>query len=130
MYALSADQSDAFAYGDTAQNPPNVYDSIPVFITTNANSPYRVMVADSGQVYVSDWSDANGNVYEINPAMTEGRQILQDFGGSSTNIGDGRNHGSIAAAYVTGSRATNDLVVWTIDEDLNTGSSRHGHGHQ
>lgn len=42
LYALRADQTDAFGYGDTAQNPNTTSDGFPAFSTASSNSPYRI----------------------------------------------------------------------------------------
>lgn len=52
LYALRADQSDAFGYGDTAQNPNTTPDNFPAFSTTSSNSPYRITVAPTGDVFL------------------------------------------------------------------------------
>jgi hypothetical protein len=134
LYALRADGSDAFGYGDTAQNPQNVIDGFPTFLETNANSPYRVTVADDGNVFVVDWSDANGNAFQVNPMLTESRNLFAGYGGPTppldammnpttpdgTGLPETQNHGSVASIYAQGSLANNNLVVYTIDEDLNS----------
>jgi hypothetical protein len=72
MYAVHADQSDAFGYGNTAQDPGNKFDGV----SASANSPFRVFTAANGEVYVSDFSDANGNVWRMNSTMTTDDQTL------------------------------------------------------
>ena len=126
MYAIRADGSDAFAYGDTAQNP--LYLGIPTF-AASANSPYRVTVASDGQVYIADWSDGNSNLWVMDQALTAAGPVFDGFDGTSgttnpdgTLLPVGQNHGSIAAAYIEGSLAASNLVVYTLDEDMNSGS--------
>jgi hypothetical protein len=88
---------------------------------TSAESPTRVHVDGDGYVYVSDWSDANGSVYMFTADMANGTNIL---GGPIGAVGSvrpmaaGTLHGSISATAITGSRATNDLTLYTVDEDL------------
>jgi PEP-CTERM motif len=115
MYAMRADQTDAFAYGNTAQDPGNKFDGA----GASANSPFRVVVASNGEVYVSDFSDANGNIWRMNSAMTTDDQTLFGVGGP-TAIPAGQFHGSTTAAYVEGSSAGGNLVMYTLDEDLTT----------
>src|SRR4051794_26078483 len=118
MYALHADQSDAFGYGDTAQNP-NAQDGFPSFPAGNANSPYRIHVAPTGEVYVADFADANSNAFIVNNNMTASQIIFTGIAGTSP-LPAGQNHGSIISVAVTGSLTTNNLVVYTLDEDLTT----------
>jgi hypothetical protein len=139
MYAIRADQTDAFGYGDTGQNPNSAYDGFPLFISGSSNSPQHVMVANNGEVYVSDWADANSNADVLSADLTTGKNLFNGYvgtyvapgspdgtslfnnnGAASNSTGFAQNHGSIASVYVTGSSATGDLVVYTMDEDLNS----------
>jgi hypothetical protein len=115
MYAVRADQTDAFGYGDTAQDPGNKFDGL----GASANSPFRVFVANNGEVYISDFSDANSNVWRMNSTMTTDDQTLAVVAGPTT-LPAGATHGSVTAAYVEGSSAGSNLVMWTLDEDLTT----------
>jgi len=125
LYALHSDQSDAFGYGDTAQNPIVTGDVLPAFSTASSSSPYRLHVAKDGTVYEADWADVNSNAFSLNPNMTTAQNLFVGYDGTTgTATGDGtslpvgQNHGSPAAIYTEGSLATGDLVVYTIDEDL------------
>jgi hypothetical protein len=116
IYALNADQTDAYGFGDAASNPV-LPDGFPAFVTSSSNSPYRLFTADDGQLYVADWSDANGNLIQVSPDLGAAINVFQGFGGP-TVLPPGQNHGSVSASYVEGSLSTNDLVVYTVDEDL------------
>lgn len=116
IYAVNADGTDAFGYGDTAQNPP-LPDNAPAFIAST-NSPYRVFVGKGGTVYVSDFADANSNVMALNPTLTAGTPLLSGFNGGALQPGE--NHGSVSGFHVTGSLETGDLVLYSMDEDLTT----------
>lgn len=124
LYAVRADESDAFGYGDTAQNPP-LPDTFPAFSGASSNSPYRVFVANDGQVYVADWADVNANAFMVSPDLTSATNLLDGFNGTTgTATGDGtslpptQNHGSVAALYVEGSLSGGNMVLYTLDEDL------------
>ena len=78
---------------------------------------------------VADYSDINGTAFKIDPALTGARILLKGIGGpvpatppapDGTGIPPGQYHGSISATYIEGSLATNDLVLYAIDEDINT----------
>jgi hypothetical protein len=116
IYALRADQSDAFGNGDTAANPV-LSDGFPAFIDTSASSPWRVTVGPRGDVYVVDFSDANGGLFRLNPNLTAGDNVLAGIGGNTT-LPVGQNHGSLTATYVEGSLAGGNLTVYNLDEDL------------
>jgi hypothetical protein len=137
LYALRADMTDAFGFGDTAQNPNTTNDGFPAFSTNSSNSPYRLTVAANGEIYVSDYSDVNGNVFKMDSGLTTATYLLGGIGGpippgcpcgtggtptspDATGIPAGQNHGSISATYITGSTATGDLTMWAIDEDINS----------
>ncbi|MBX3432101.1 MAG: PEP-CTERM sorting domain-containing protein [Pirellulales bacterium] len=117
LFALRADGTDAFGYGDVAQNPPLTTDGFPAFSGASANSPFRVTVNAQGEVLVADFSDVNSNAFLINPALTQATNFFPDFTGP-TALPPGQNHGSSTAVYSTGSLAGGNLVVYTLDEDL------------
>jgi len=136
LYAVKADESDAFGNGDAPVNPINV-DTFSAFLSGQGNSGYRLTVAPDGNLFVADYSDANGQLFQVNPNISiaggvagvspTAKNIFAGFGGPATPIGGdgtalpaGQNHGSISSVYVTGSLATNDLVVYAVDEDLNS----------
>ena len=113
VYALLADQSDAFGYGDTAQNPGGIF-------VASASSPFRIFAAANGEVYAADFSDANGCIYRLNGDLTtplSESQILAAIGGPAT-LPVGQNHGSTLAVHVEGSQPGGNLTVYTLDEDL------------
>jgi hypothetical protein len=106
MYALRADQTDAFGYGNTGQNTA----------WANSNSvPWKPAVAPDGNVYISDFSDASGNVWRMSPTLTGGTAVLSGSGGPST-VPPGQYHGSTTTVWVTGTGES--MTLFTIDEDL------------
>ena len=118
IYAIHADQTDAYGYGDTAQNP-NAQDGFPSFSTASSNSPYRIHVSATGEIYIAEFADANSNIFILNPDLTQSTILLGGILGPSP-VPAGQNHGSVISVAVTGSLATNDLVVYSLDEDLTT----------
>ena len=91
LYALNADGSDAFDNGDAGVNPLN-NDGFPAF-ATNANSfgtsvtnsPFRIRVAGDGTIWASDLSDANGQLFQVQPNLGGGQttsvNVFAGFGG-------------------------------------------------
>ncbi len=57
IYVLKADQSDGFGYGDTAQQTATFG------AAATANTPYKLTVAGSGEVYVTGFGDAISGVW-------------------------------------------------------------------
>ena len=83
-------------------------------------SPMRPFVGEDGLVYVTDWSDNEGNIHIFDPAMPDSNRVV--FGGTFSgtdgvwNTEDGKYiHGSVSSCYVTGTGA--DRVLYTFDED-------------
>jgi hypothetical protein len=113
LYAIRADQTDAFGYGNTAQTA-----GITAWGTSPSTSaPFRTHVGSDGNVYIADFSDATGNVWRMAGNLTApaaGTQVLTTVGGPSTPTG--QNHGSTTAVYTEGTGA--GLVMYTVDEDL------------
>ena len=147
LYALNADESDAFGNGDAGVNPLN-NDGFPAFATGVASSPYRIRVAGDGTIWASDFSDINGQLFQVQPNLSGGEtssvNVFAGFGGpapptdgsgnATTADGTGlgppcpagqctspsQNHGSILSSWTTGSLAGGNLVVYTLDEDLDS----------
>lgn len=111
LYALRSDQSDAFGFGNTAVST--------TFETAgpSANSPFRLSVGGDHNVYIADFSDANGGVYRMSPTLTTPTRVLAGHGGPSTLPG-GQNHGSTLAVVLSGSAS--GATLYTLDEDLTT----------
>ena len=113
-----ADGSDAFGYGNTAQNPllPN---NGPAFTSASANSPYRAFVAHDGSVYIADWAEAGANAFRLSPNLSTAVNLFTGFGGGPNYVA-GNNHGAVGAVYIEGSSAGGNLVVYAMDQDLTT----------
>lgn len=113
LYAINADQSDAYGYGNTEKDPGNLFDAA----GASANSAFRVTVSATGEVFTADFSDANGNVNQASADLAVGSRLLSGVGGPSA-VPAGQYHGSTTAVFVEGSAATGDLVLYSMDEDL------------
>jgi len=133
LYAIRSDGTDAFGNLDNAVNPTNTVDGFPAFSTASANSPFRLTVGPDGDLYVSDYSDINGQLFRVDANLSgspTATNIFAGFGGPAppvppvnpdgTGLPAGQNHGSISASVVTGSLAGGNLNVWAVDEDLNS----------
>jgi hypothetical protein len=110
LYAIKADQSDAFGYGDTAKaaGPQPA---------ASSSTPFRVTAGSDGLVYIADFSDGNSFVTRSSADLNTNTQILSGSGGPST-LPPGSTHGSITAIYpVIG---PSGLTLYTVDEDLTT----------
>lgn len=113
LYAIKADQSDAFGYGSTAQTGGIS------FLPASASAPFRVTVGPDSNLYITDFSDATGTIYRTSGTLTSGATVLAGIGGPTT-LPAGQNHGSTTAVYVTGTASSGDLKIFTLDEDLTT----------
>jgi hypothetical protein len=116
LYALKADQTDA---GFQPGGDVNAAAQSALFGTASTNSPYKVTVGQGGVVYTAGFGDALSGVWSMPPNLSSNTQLLAGTTGP-TALPAGQNHGSVAASYVTGSAATNNLVLYTLDEDLST----------
>ena len=94
------------------------------------SAPWRLTVGeDDDQLYATDWTDNNGNLYVTDQNVTTNAFALAQLGpcldgttNSATDTGNppgiGNNHGSVAAVTVFGSTANGNLTIITSDEDL------------
>lgn len=126
LFAFSSDLADILGQGTTARTG-----GITNFTTGAAASPYRLKVGrDDNNIYVPDWSDASGNLYVVDPNLTDspntsyvlkrGVVVAPNTNPAVLPVGADNNHGSVAAVEVTGTVAGGDLKVYTIDEDYQT----------
>lgn len=122
VYAVKADQTDAYGFGDAAQG------TAVLGAAATTNTPYRLTVANNGEVYVTGFGDAVSGVWRMPANLSTIDNVLAGTTGPGapgtatcgTCLPVGQNHGSVEAVYVTGSTATSDLTVYTIDEDMTT----------
>lgn len=110
IFALAADFTDVLGGGNTAKTGGLAFN-------TSASSPYRIQVASNGDLYVTDWSDPNGQLAKLNPTLTAGTSVLAGIGGP-TALPAGQNHGSVAGVRAVVTSA--GLSLYTVDEDLTT----------
>jgi len=115
VYLLNSDFTDAIGQGDTALTA-----GISFVAGTDTASPYRLTLGPDANVYITDWSDANGSLYVADPDLSAGSgfNVLGGPVGSPFPVTETRFHGSIAAAAIEGTLAGDDLAVYVIDEDL------------
>jgi hypothetical protein len=117
IYILNADQTDAVGQGNTGRTAGIAFTPA----VTGSASPYRITIGPDNRLYIGDWSDASGNLYVTDPDVTTNQFVLQPLSGAGAAIvpvTSANNHGSIAAVAVSGSLTGGDLVVFTVDEDL------------
>jgi hypothetical protein len=113
IYLLKADQSDALGQGDTP-----LTGGID-FATGGTSSPYHLALDRAGALYIADWSDPTGTVYRTDANVSAGGNLLSGGGlAGPTAPTPTQNHGSVSGLAVSGSTATGDLVLYTVDEDL------------
>ena len=90
------------------------------FSASTSSSPYRIK-ANSGKLYLSDWSDENAGVYVYNPANGSFAQVFQ---GSRASSGQWTNGGSVVGGSSTCVEfwgTGNDRTMFTFCEDYSTG---------
>ena len=90
------------------------------FSSSTSSSPYRIK-ANSGKLYLSDWSDENAGIYVYNPANSSFAQVFQGTRASSGQWTNG-------SAVVGGSSTCVDFwgtgsqrYMYTFCEDYSTG---------
>lgn len=121
IYMLNPDSTDAIGQGNAAQTAG--IDMQP----GTASMPWRIRVGtDDDNLYLCDWTDNLGNLFvaDANVSATSGTNLLQvqagPLVGTGVGLPAGYTHGSISDVIVTGSLATGDLTVYSVDEDYET----------
>src|SRR6185369_13408205 len=118
IFIFGSDLSDTFAQGAVPRT-----NGIS-FSADTSNSPFRLKVGhEDGLLYVTDQSTTTGNLYvmdpDVNNVMTN--YVLKAISSPSVApVGLNNNHGRIQAVEITGSLATSDLKVYTMDGDYQT----------
>ncbi|HEY7115354.1 MAG TPA: PEP-CTERM sorting domain-containing protein [Tepidisphaeraceae bacterium] len=117
LYAMHGDLSDGFGYGDNAQ-------AASLNFAGSSNSPFKIHAAADGYVYISDFSDANGQIARMNSNLTTGELVLATAGGTvnatTPDLPAGQNHGSTLAVHAA-IGANGGITLYTLDEDLSSG---------
>ena len=114
----AADNSGLYIFDPVLAGDGKIYTS---GWSASAASPMRPHVGEDGLVYITDWSDDEGNVHIFDPAMPDSNMVV--FGGTFSGAGgiwnteDGAYiHGSFSSCFVTGTGA--DRVLYAFDEDV------------
>ena len=118
IYMVNADYSDAVGQGNT------VLTAGLDMATSGTSMPWRARVGmDDDMLYLCDFGDVTGNLYRTDPNVSGGSGIamfMAPIGTMASPLNASMNHGSLQEVYVTGSQATSDLKVFSVDEDYET----------
>ena len=118
VYAVAADGTDAFGFGDFAPDPNLLFFGGP-------GTPMRVEVGADGEVYVADGSPASHGIVRLEGQLWFGVPVLPPGLGLAPLPSDA-NHGRVGGITVEGSPYDGTLVIHTVDRDLT--SSQFGGG--
>ncbi len=115
IYIHNSDLSLAYASAKVPTNSAGT--AYPFAASTSA--PWQLTVAPNGQVFICDWSDANGNLIYTDPEVDLYDYALQALNGTTAVIpvGANNNHGSVQSVAVQGSISGSDMVIYSVDED-------------
>ncbi len=118
IYVLNADSSDAVGQGNTALTAGLD------MVAASASMPWRIRPGqDDDMLYICDWTDPTGNLFRADPNVSGASGVnmfMAPVGSMASPLDPSMNHGSLSEVYVTGSTATSDLTVYTVDEDYET----------
>lgn len=118
IFVFNSDLSDTFGQGAMPRTAGLD------FVTGDTTViPFRLTVGENDdRLYICDWSNISGNLYVTDPDVTTNGFALQTLsapGAAVRPVTTANNHGSVAAAAVTGIEGV-DLTIYTVDEDLTT----------
>lgn len=118
IYVLNADLSDAVGQGTNARNAGiTAFTNTIPGSTDDGNTPWRLEVGEDSNLYISDFSLTNGNIYVTDPSVVTGTNVLTGFGTPAAPNGS-PNHGRIGSSVIAkGSLAGGNLVLYAIDSD-------------
>ena len=113
IYVYEADLSNPFGASTNLRTAGYNFS-----LATGGSAPFQITVGPDGQLYVTDWSDATGNLIVTDPDVTTHQYVLKPLTGTAAiPVGVDNNHGSVQSVAVVGSLAGNDLQIITVDED-------------
>ncbi|HXT11812.1 MAG TPA: Calx-beta domain-containing protein [Candidatus Angelobacter sp.] len=127
IYLLNSDYSDAVGQGTNARTGGiTAFTNTIPGSTDDGNTPWHLEIGPDDQLYISDFSATNGNIYVTDPDVTIGTNVLAGFGEPGTPNAS-PNHGRIGSSVITqGSLTNGDLVIYAIDSDINySGGANH-----
>ena len=121
IYMVNPDYSSAHAPGQEEQalRPSN----LPIVVPGSSTNlfPYDFTIGADDRLYICDATDLSGNLWVANADVSDSGsavlKLISATGDAKCPVTAANTHGSILAAHVEGSLG-NNLVVWTIDEDL------------
>lgn len=92
-------------------------------VSGTSTSAWRLSLDAAGNVIATDWSDANGGIKYAARDLTSGGLVLfgedgPDFGVPHATIPNAYIHGSIISKPYTTGTVLQDLVVYGMDEDM------------
>ena len=89
------------------------------FDASNSSSPFRLGMMDDGTLMISDWSDAHGGLFLMDPETYE---ITNFFDGDRDATGQITNNGTAIGGGTTGSDFCNGSI-YTFCEDYPAGNA-------
>ena len=124
IYILNADITDL---GGNNVTNATYYNALTAGINMTAGGtsmPWRLRVGeDDDNLYICDWSDAAGNLWQADPNVSDGSGkniFMLPVGSMASPLDASMNHGSVAEVVVTGKLSDGTLKVYTVDEDYET----------
>lgn len=110
VYALAADGTDAFGYGDFAPDPNALF-------AFGFGGTMRVAIGDDDEVYVADGSNVSHGVVRLDGQLFFGWPVFMPGFGMAP-LPPEANHGRVSGIAVEGSPYDGTLVIHTVDRDL------------
>jgi hypothetical protein len=120
IYILNADYSDTYGQGTNARNAGfTAFTNAVTGSTDDGNTPWRLEIGEDNNLYIADFSSNNGCIFQTDPSVTTGINVLVGFGiAGAPNSSPSANHGRIGSSVIAkGSTNTGNLVLYALDTD-------------
>jgi len=115
IYVFNSNATDGFGITDPADT--SAARTAGLDFSQSSHSPFRLSVGKDDRLYISDASDTHAGIFYTDADVSTHRPLLAGIDGEVPLIG--QNHGSIMSTpLVSGSLDDGDLVLYTIDQDL------------
>lgn len=95
-----------------------------LFANSSTSGPYKLSVSADNSVWVGDYSAGNGNIFQFDPYLVDGgTQILYGLGDAAAPT---VHQFELGKPLAFGSLSNGNLVVWELDDYLETSTNALG----
>src|ERR1051325_11103165 len=116
LYAMNADQTEALGKGTNA-TATSLWVGNAGGNSSAGSSPWRMRVAPDNSLLVDDSTVTNASLWQFSPNLSSSNLVLT-YQGQAAAVAAGIHGDLFGTPLLTGSPASNTLVLWTADSGM------------